>query len=93
MKVYLLSPYGSVKKVKVGFSWTVLFFDLLVPLFRFDFTWFFIMAIFAMLTSGLSWLVMPFIYNRAYIKKLIRKGYRPADEYFRTILIQKRMII
>lgn len=93
MKIYLLSPYGSIKIVTLGFSWTVLFFDLLVPIFRFDFMWFFIMAVSAMLSAGLSWFVMPFIYNRAYISKLIRKGYRPADEHSRTTLVQKGILI
>ncbi len=63
MKVFLKNNVGVVKECKVGFSWTTLFFGLFVPLLRGDFKWSAIMFILACLTFGLSWLVMPFIYN------------------------------
>lgn len=67
---------GSVKQVKVGFSWTVMFFGIFVPLFRGDWLWFLIMTVAAIVTSGWSWIIFPFIYNRVYVNSLTDKGYR-----------------
>ena len=82
MTISLKNPSnGLVKEVKVGFSWTVFFFGIFVPLFRSDFKWAIIMSLLAMLTMGLSSLVFPFIYNKIYIKEMIEKGYKPIDNY------------
>ena len=67
---------GNVKPAPVGFSWTVLFFGFLPPLFRSDWKWFLIMLIIALMTAGLSGLVFMFIYNKLYIKDLIGQGYQ-----------------
>lgn len=74
------SPVGIVKQVKLGFSWTMLFFGIFVPLIRGDFKWFLITLIASVITCGFAWLVFPFIYNKIYIKELIEKGWLPADE-------------
>ena len=34
MKVFMKNQFGAMKQVKVGFSWTMLFFGFLVPLIR-----------------------------------------------------------
>jgi predicted component of type VI protein secretion system len=87
MQVRLIhSNSGLTKDCKVGFSWTSLFFGLFVPLVRGDLKWALISFVLASITLGLSWLVMPFIYNKIYIKSLLEKGYQPASEGDRTVL-------
>ncbi len=67
---------GLQKKVKVGFSWTLLFFGVFVPLIRGDLKWALIMFVLAFLTGGVSWLVFPFTYNKIYVESLIENGYK-----------------
>lgn len=80
MRINMKSPVGIIKQVKLGFSWTMLFFGIFVPLFRGDFKWFLITLLASLVTCGFAWLVFPFIYNKIYIKELIEKGWLPADE-------------
>lgn len=43
--IILINPKnGSSDEIKVGFSWTMLFFGIFVPLFRSDWKWFFILG-------------------------------------------------
>ena len=84
---------GAIKEVKAGFSWTVFFFGALVPLFRGDAKWFFIM--FAVNISvlivlgplgilpGIAW---GFMYNRIYLKELLDRGFFPMGESDHRIL-------
>lgn len=67
---------GAMKEAPVGFSWTVFFFGIFPPLFRGDWKWAIIMFIIAIITFGLSNYVFMFIYNKLYIKDLIRSGYK-----------------
>jgi hypothetical protein len=83
------SQTGLQKTVKIGFSWTTLFFGLFPALFRGDIKWAVIMLILAIVTFGIAWLVFPFVYNKIYIKGLMEKGYVPADEATRTTLAQR----
>ena len=71
----LKNEAGVVKEVKKGFSWTMFFFGVFVPLVRGDWFYFFITLILAPLTYGISWLIFPFIYNRLYLNRLLNKGY------------------
>lgn len=75
----------AIEEVKEGFSWTTLFFGIFVPLIRGDFKWALIMFLLACVTFGISWLVMPFIYNGIYINELIKKGFIPYSEYERQM--------
>ena len=79
MIVTLENQAGLRKQVKDGFSWTTLFFGCLVPLIRGDIKWFAIMFILAIITCGISWLVMPFIYNKKYVEDLMMKGFKVVN--------------
>lgn len=71
----LQNQNGVRKEVKKGFSWTMLFFGVFVPLFRGDFKWFFIILLVSFITGGISWLVFPFFYNKLYLNDLLNNGY------------------
>ena len=78
-----------VKEVKKGFSWTVFFFGLFVPLVRGDLKWavimFVVQALAGVYTLGIgSWvasLIFAFFYNKVYMKDLLEKGYKPTEVY------------
>lgn len=89
MKVYLKNSTGVTKQVKLGFSWTMLFFGLFVPLFRGDLKWTILFLILSILTLGLAWLVLPFIYNKMYINGLLEDGWVPADDMSRNAMMTK----
>lgn len=100
MDYVVLENNGLRKEVKVGFSWTVFFFGLFVPLFRGDLKWaaimFFGTALLVVVTAGLGspifGIIMSFNYNKIYIKELIEKGWRPLGEEHRRILENKNII-
>ena len=83
---------GLVRQVKVGFSWTTLFFGFIPTLFREDWKWCAIELVLALVTFGISWIAFPFIYNKLHIKTLLSKGYEPADEESKKLL-QERGIL
>lgn len=90
MKIRLVNPKTkSTEKRKVGFSWTVFFFGFFAPLFRGDWKWMLIIGIVCILTHGFGGLVFCFIYNGINIKEMLNKGFLPADEESRQILISK----
>ena len=93
MKINMKTPTGIVKQVKLGFSWTMLFFGVFVPLFRGDIKWFLITLLAAMLTCGVAWFVFPFFYNKVYIKDMIEKGWLPADEVAAAALKNKGIFV
>lgn len=90
MKVRLVNPTTKgVEERKVGFSWTSFFFGFFVPLFRGDWKWALIMAVAGMCTFGASGLVFCFIYNGINLKEMLAKGYLPASEESKHILVGK----
>lgn len=89
MRVNIRNQSGMVKQVKLGFSWTMLFFGIFVPLFRGDLKWTILSLILVIITSGFAWLILPFFYNRMYVKSLLEKGWYPADEISREALLAK----
>ncbi|MGG1630843.1 DUF2628 domain-containing protein [Rossellomorea sp. NRS-1567] len=88
MKARLQNQAGVTKEVKVGFSWTTFFFGFFPALFRGDLKWaaimFIMAAVVGVFTLGFgAWIpgiIFSFVYNKIYIKDLLEKGYRPADE-------------
>lgn len=80
---------GEIITVPIGFSWTTLLFGPFVPLLRGDFAWFLILFVLSMLTMGLVWIFVPFFYNKKYVRKIIGKGYKPADEFSKQELMRK----
>ena len=84
MNIRVMNDIDKKKEVKLGFSWTMFFFGVFVPLFRGDWKWFLIiLGIDVVLTiTGLIF-IMPFLmlglsffYNRLYAKDLYDNGYR-----------------
>lgn len=51
------------------------------------------MLLVAFLTKGISWLVFPFFYNKLYINDLLSKGYYPASEIDREILVNRGFLL
>lgn len=77
---YLTNGYGVNKQVKKGFSWSMLLFGVFVPMVRGDWKYFFISLILAIITSGISWLIFPFVYNKLYLNDLLSSGYRIVNQ-------------
>ena len=67
----------ATKKVSVGFSWKSFLFGCLYPIARGDFKGLFLQFILACITFGFSLLVIPFTYNKAYVKRLVEDGWEP----------------
>jgi hypothetical protein len=85
----LLKLNGLTKKVSTGYSFKALLFGCFYPLFRGDYKGFARHFFYSSFTFGISWLFTPFFYNRKYVKELIEKGYKPANEESETYLMRK----
>ncbi|MEO2207890.1 DUF2628 domain-containing protein [Paenibacillus pabuli] len=100
MHIFLQNSAGVTKNVKVGFSWTTLFFGFLPALFRGDLKWavimFLIAAAIGVFTFGfgawVSGIVFSFVYNKIYIKELLEKGYRPANAESQAVLERTQIV-
>lgn len=83
---------GEYKNAPTGFSWTTLFFGCLPALLRGDWKWSLIQFILASITGGLSLFVMPFFYNKIYVRSLFKRGFLPTDRGQMNFLIGKGYI-
>ena len=92
-QMIVLEKNGIQKKSFIGFSWTTFFFGFFVPLIRGDIKWFLIMLILIFISFGLAKFILCFLYNKFYTVNLLEKGYSPADEFSRSILKIKGIII
>ena len=75
----LLVKNGQQKVITTGFSWTSLFFGVLVPLIRADLAGFVIQCALGFFTVGLSWIIIPFTYNDSYESRLKADGWEVAS--------------
>lgn len=91
-KTYQHPLTGKIKQVKVGYSFTTMFFGFFPALFRGDFKWavitFLVVLIAIVLIDPIigeklattlnrvGWILWAGVYNEKYEKELIRKGYR-----------------
>ena len=93
MKINLAhSTTGLQKRVKLGFSWTTFFFGFFPALLRGDLKWTLIMFLLMLVTFGLSGFYFIFAYNKIYIKGLMEKGFRPADDKSEQALQRKGLL-
>lgn len=91
-KLYLTNPRtGMMREAPVGFSWTVLFFGFFPALFRKDWSGFLIILLCSFVTMGFSNLVFMFIYNKMYLKGLIKDGYEVKNGSADAVWIQQRL--
>lgn len=79
MIVTLISPAGLIKKAKIGFSWTTLFFGFFVPLIRGGAKWAVVMLLADCASIFLANIILSFFYNGFYLRDLLEKGYTAAD--------------
>lgn len=66
---------GLTKKVATGYSFKSLFFGIFYPASRGDFKGVIIQSILGIVTCGLSWIFVPFAYNKIYLERMISKGW------------------
>lgn len=87
MVVEIKHECGSIKKVKVGYSWGTLLFGWLCPLVKGDLKLAMMMLITYMLAKMLGGvpgcivvnIIYSFIYNRLHIQSLLEKGYSASN--------------
>jgi hypothetical protein len=88
MKVKMLHSTGIVKNIKVGYSWTSLFFGFIVPMTRGQWSDCAVMLFAAAPTVGILPLVWTFKINKRYCQVLLEKGYKPQTPEDSKILVQ-----
>jgi hypothetical protein len=66
----------EVKKVPLGFSWTVFFFGPWPAFFRQDWIAGVVLFVLTIITYGIGPMIAAFIYNDYYAKSLFKKGYK-----------------
>lgn len=75
-KVMVQHPVtGLTKNGFYGYSWRYLFFGWWVPLFRGELGVAALHLLFTFCTFGIWQLIVPFLYNKQYMTRLIEKGY------------------
>ncbi|MBG9444244.1 DUF2628 domain-containing protein [Cytobacillus firmus] len=91
-KVLLKNQGGVVKELKVGFSWTTFFFGGWVAMFRGQWgevaKWFFLNPI----TLGIWGLAQCWTTNKKTVVSFIEKGYEPATDNDKALLVQKQIV-
>ena len=70
---------GLIKDGYVGYCWTYFFFGWIVPVIRGEISIGVLHLILTVFTFGFFQLVMPFLYNRQYMTRLLTCGWSLAD--------------
>ncbi len=70
---YILN--GMMTTGDYGFSWTYVFFGPLVPLFRGEIGIGVLHWILTIMTAGLWWIAMVFMYNKQYMTRMMTSGW------------------
>lgn len=84
---------NDIKNAPVGFSWTGLFFGFFVALFRKHYSAAVLWLVLALFTGGLAWFFFPFLYNKEYIKHLVKKGYEVRHSEVPVDIIESKLKI
>ena len=66
---------GIQKNCFVGYSWTYFFFGFFVPIFRGEISIGVFHLIFSLVTFGIFQLIMPFLYNKQYMTRMLTNGW------------------
>jgi hypothetical protein len=92
MTIIMQNQNKQIKESGIGFSWTVLFFGMFVPLLRKDWSSFSIYA--GIMLMSLAFppiafvtIIAPFVYNKYYLKRLLNEGYYPTTVEQARILV------
>jgi len=70
---------GLTKSGYVGYSWTYLIFGWLVPVVRGEIGIGFLHFILTLITFGFFQIVMPYLYNKQYMTRLLTNGWQLFD--------------
>ncbi|MFA5689544.1 MAG: hypothetical protein WC959_10420 [Kiritimatiellales bacterium] len=70
---------GTTRRAPAGFSWTMIFWGPFVCLFRKDFAGMLVITLLFLMFLTATNTVAAFCYNRMYIRRLMKKGYKVAS--------------
>ncbi len=73
-------PSGLVKSGYLGYCWTYLLFGWLVPVFRGEIGIGVLHLVLTFVTFGIFQIVMPYLYNKQYMTRLLTSGWQLSDE-------------
>lgn len=71
---------GLVRNGYVGYCWTYLFFGWLVPIIRGEIGVGVLHLVLTAVTFGIFQLVMPYLYNKQFMTRLLTSGWQLSDE-------------
>ena len=85
------SDSGLQKNGFHGYCWTYFLFGWFVPLFRGELGVGALHFLFTVITLGVFWLVMPFLYNKQYTSRLLTSGFSFSDSEENNELARKKL--
>ena len=85
------SDSGLQKNGFHGYCWTYFIFGWFVPLFRGELGIGALHFLFTVITLGVFWLVMPFLYNKQYTSRLLTSGFSFSDSAENNELARKKL--